>query len=62
MCSTTMLRYAHRGLHSNKHDENTMLSFQRAVETMDGFECDVRLSRDDMCVIVHDSSLERTHA
>ena len=53
--------YAHRGIYTNERDENTLRAFRVALERMDGFECDVRLSRDGVPVIVHDASLLRTH-
>lgn len=53
--------FAHRGVHVDATDENTMNAFRRALRSMDGFECDVRLSRDKVPVIVHDSTLARTH-
>ena len=53
--------FAHRGVHSSGADENTLPSFGRALAAMDGFECDVRLSRDREPFIVHDATLSRTH-
>lgn len=52
--------FAHRGLHDGA-PENSILAFALALETMDGFECDVRLSRDGVPVVVHDATLRRTH-
>jgi glycerophosphoryl diester phosphodiesterase len=41
--------------------ENTLASFQRAIEDgADGVEFDVRLSRDGVPVVIHDASLRRT--
>ena len=53
--------YAHRGMHVNSFDENSMKSFRNALLHMDGFECDVQLSKDNALVIVHDKTLYRTH-
>lgn len=55
------MRFAHRGVHVRADEENTLSAFRRALRTMDGFECDVRLSRDGVPVLVHDATLERTH-
>jgi len=51
---------AHRGA-SAWAPENTLAAFKLAVEQgADGVEFDVRLSKDDRAVVIHDSSLERT--
>ena len=51
---------AHRGF-SGAYPENTMLSFQKAVEHgADGIELDVHLSKDGELMIIHDESLKRT--
>ena len=51
---------AHRGF-SGAYPENTMLSFQKAVEYgADGIELDVHLSKDGELMIIHDESLKRT--
>jgi len=51
---------AHRGL-SARFPENTMPSFEAAVETgCDGIELDVQLSVDGQLVVIHDETLERT--
>lgn len=55
------MRFAHRGDHVRADQENTLSAFRRALRRMDGFECDVRLSRDGIPVLVHDATLERTH-
>ena len=49
--------YAHRGVHRRVCEENTIPAFRRAIRSMDGFECDVRLSRDRVPVVVHDATL-----
>ena len=50
---------AHRG--ASKHaPENTFAAFKRAVEAgADGIELDVRLAKDGVAVVFHDSSLKR---
>lgn len=41
--------------------ENTIAAFQRAIaDGADGIEFDVRLSRDQVPVVIHDASLQRT--
>jgi len=50
----------HRGA-SRFAPENTMAAFQLALEAgADGVEFDVRLSRDEVPVIIHDDNLRRT--
>ncbi len=50
----------HRGA-SGLAPENTMPSFERALaEGADWVECDVRTTKDDRFVIIHDASLDRT--
>lgn len=53
--------FAHRGF-SGKYPENTMLAFQKAIETRgcDGIELDVHLSKDGEPVIIHDELIDRT--
>ncbi|CCQ96196.1 conserved hypothetical protein [[Clostridium] ultunense Esp] len=54
------LIYAHRGA-SASTPENTMAAFRSAYqEGADGIECDVRLTKDLIPVIFHDSHLDRT--
>jgi len=50
---------AHRG--ASKHaPENTFAAFKRAVDAgADGIELDVRLAKDGVAVVFHDSSLKR---
>ncbi len=51
---------AHRGL-SSKYPENTILSFQKAVEIkVDAIELDVRETKDGEIVIMHDEKVDRT--
>lgn len=50
----------HRG-YSARYPENTILSFKKAVEIgCDGTELDVRLTKDNKVVVIHDKDLERT--
>jgi len=55
-----ILNIAHRG-YSGKFDENTMIAFRKAIEyKADGIETDVQLSKDNVPVIIHDETLDRT--
>lgn len=50
----------HRG-YSSRYPENTMLAFQKAIETgADGMELDVHLTRDGEVVVIHDEQVDRT--
>jgi glycerophosphoryl diester phosphodiesterase len=50
---------AHRGA-SGLEPEHTAAAYRRALaDGADGFECDVRLTRDGVLVCIHDRSLER---
>ena len=50
---------AHRG-YSARYPENTLLAFDKAIETgADYIETDIRLSRDGIIVCCHDTTLER---
>src|SRR5262249_55590367 len=54
------LCYAHRGARSYA-PENTLLAFAVAYDLgADGVECDLRRSRDDRLVIIHDAVVDRT--
>src|SRR5687768_6527959 len=50
---------AHRG--ASKHaPENTFAAFKRAIDAgADGIELDVRLAKDGVAVVFHDSTLKR---
>ena len=51
--------YAHRGS-SVAHPELTMAAYKAAIEDgADGFECDVRLTKDNQLVLWHDSDMQR---
>ncbi|NOU94312.1 glycerophosphodiester phosphodiesterase [Paenibacillus sp. LMG 31456] len=51
---------AHRGLKCD-YPENTLLAFQKAMESkVDMLELDLRLSKDGVVMVIHDETLERT--
>lgn len=52
--------YAHRGV-SAHYPENTLAAFARAIGLRThGIELDVRLARDGVPVVIHDSTVDRT--
>ncbi len=53
------LNYAHRGLHDEKREENSLSAFRAAVEAGYAIELDVRLSSDGELVVFHDDTLDR---
>ena len=54
----TMKVFAHRGF-SGRYPQNTMLAFQKALESgCDGIELDVQLTKDGEVVIIHDEYLD----
>ena len=51
--------YAHRGS-SIAHPELTMVAYKAALDDgADGFECDVRLTKDNQLVLWHDADMQR---
>ena len=51
--------YAHRGS-SSTHPELTMAAYKAAIDDgADGFECDVRLTKDNHLVLWHDTDMRR---
>ena len=51
--------YAHRGS-SIEHPELTMAAYKAAIDDgADGFECDVRLTKDNQLVLWHDPDMQR---
>ncbi|XJS10658.1 glycerophosphodiester phosphodiesterase [Aerococcaceae bacterium WGS1372] len=51
---------AHRG-YSGRFPENTMLAFTKAVEYgAEGIELDIQLTKDNVIVICHDETIDRT--
>lgn len=54
------LVWAHRGA-SGYMPENTLLSFQKAVEMhADGIELDIQQTKDGQIVVIHDETIDRT--
>lgn len=53
-----MFTYGHRGF---GFKENSIQSFVNAFKYFDGIEFDVRLTRDNIPVVIHDYNLLRTH-
>jgi glycerophosphoryl diester phosphodiesterase len=53
--------FAHRGLHDKARGvpENSLAAFRAAVDSGYGIELDVRLSRDGVAMVFHDSTLDR---
>jgi glycerophosphoryl diester phosphodiesterase len=55
-----IVNYAHRGA-SGYYPENTVLSFQKALEMgCTGIETDVQLTKDGVLVLMHDEMVNRT--
>lgn len=55
-----LIKIGHRGFRVGV-DENTADAFDKAVELdMNYIECDVRMSKDDIMVIIHDATVDRT--
>jgi glycerophosphoryl diester phosphodiesterase len=55
-----MLRIGHRGARAYE-PENTLLSFQKALEMgVDAIELDVRKTKDNELVVIHDADVKRT--
>ncbi|HEV8702984.1 MAG TPA: glycerophosphodiester phosphodiesterase family protein [Candidatus Polarisedimenticolia bacterium] len=60
MSRASPLRIAHRGASAHA-PENTLAAFKEAIRLgADLIECDVHLSADDVPVIIHDDTVERT--
>jgi glycerophosphoryl diester phosphodiesterase len=52
--------FAHRGVAGRNADENSLEAIKRAVDLgVDGIEVDIRRTRDDEAVLVHDPDLRR---
>lgn len=53
--------WAHRGC-SKHYPENTLLSFQKAIELdkLTGIELDIQLTKDGELVVIHDERVDRT--
>ncbi len=55
-----MIKVGHRGARAYE-PENTLRSFQRAIERgVDAIELDVRKTKDDHIVVIHDPDIKRT--
>ena len=52
-------KYAHRGLHDDTAEENSVTAFERAIEKGYGIEIDVRFSKDGELMVFHDATLNR---
>lgn len=51
---------AHRGF-SSSYPENTMLAFEKALSLgIDGLEFDVQLTADEVPIVIHDATVDRT--
>src|SRR4030066_1210555 len=56
----TMLRIGHRGARAYE-PENTLRSFRKALEIgVDAIEFDVRKTRDNHLIVIHDADVKRT--
>lgn len=54
------INYAHRGA-SGYYPENTILSFEKAIELgCSGIETDVQMTKDGVLVLIHDEMVNRT--
>lgn len=51
--------YAHRGFHNKEIIENTMESFELALQKNYGIELDVHLSKDNKIIVFHDYDLNK---
>ncbi len=55
-----ILVVGHRGAKAF-YPENTMLSFQKAIELgVDGIEMDINMTKDGQLVVIHDNTVDRT--
>lgn len=53
------LNFGHRGF-AGQYPENTILSFQKAIESgADVLEMDVQLTTDNQLIVFHDDTLDR---
>lgn len=55
------VRFAHRGYFDNENSvpENSLVSFEKAIENGYGIELDIQLSSDGVAMVFHDADLER---
>ncbi|HQF47278.1 glycerophosphodiester phosphodiesterase [Flavobacterium alvei] len=55
-----LLKIGHRGV-KGYEPENTLISFQKAIDLkVDGIELDVHLSSDGEIIVIHDETIDRT--
>ncbi|MBR4035637.1 MAG: glycerophosphodiester phosphodiesterase [Oscillospiraceae bacterium] len=61
MAAFTGVKFAHRGYFDNENGipENSIPSFEKAIENGYGIELDVQLSADGVPMVFHDADLER---
>ena len=61
MTAFNVVNFAHRGYFDNESDapENSLPSFEKAIENGYGIELDVQLSSDGVAMVFHDADLER---
>lgn len=61
MRSKWFIKYklAHRGLHNNKFPENSLGAFENAIKHGFAIELDVRLTKDNFAVVIHDPNTKR---
>ena len=55
----TKYKLAHRGLHNDKLPENSLGAFDNAIKHGFAIELDVRLTRDNIAVVIHDPNTKR---
>lgn len=51
--------FAHRGLHNEQYDENSLSAFENAINNGFAIELDVHVTRDEQIVVIHDATLTR---
>jgi glycerophosphoryl diester phosphodiesterase len=55
-----LLKIGHRGAKGHE-PENTLISFQKAIDLkVDGIELDIHLSSDGEIIVIHDATIDRT--
>jgi len=52
-------KFAHRGLHDDHFPENSMGAFKNAILNNYDIELDIRMTKDNNIVVIHDSNLKR---
>ena len=53
-----MKPFAHRGLHSKTVGENSIVAFKNAIKENYNIELDIRITRDNQLVVLHDRSVK----